>query len=131
MYARTLVVFAAALVAGYAHADAHGPGKSAVADSVVAGQRANLAANTEGKGFGPQSPRDLRTEDGDNPIDFSESPDYDEMNLCNIHFHEGAEHAGGEFTTYAGNGDGKGYGSGFVYNGDLSAANSALLRSPL
>jgi hypothetical protein len=31
------------------------------------------------------------------------------MNLCNIHFHKNAEHKGGEFTQYAGNGDGDGF----------------------
>jgi len=39
------------------------------------------------------------------------------MNLCDIHFHKNAEHKGGEFTTYAGHGDGHGYLSGFKYNG--------------
>lgn len=42
------------------------------------------------------------------------------MNLCNIHFHKNAEHKGGEFTKYAGNGDGHGYQSGFKYSGTLS-----------
>ncbi|TWD33460.1 hypothetical protein FB440_11762 [Vibrio crassostreae] len=44
------------------------------------------------------------------------------MNLCNIHFHKNAEHKGGEFTQYAGNGDGKGFQSGFKYTGKLSSA---------
>lgn len=44
------------------------------------------------------------------------------MNLCNIHFHENAEHKGGGFAKFAGNGDGKGYGTGFVYSGELSEA---------
>lgn len=124
----TLAVLAAALTSAYAQADMHG-GKTpaAVADSVIAEQRSKLAENTAGKGFGPQSPRDLRTEDGDNPIDFSEAPDHDEMNLCNIHFHKNAEHAGGEFTTYAGNGDGKGFHTGYVYDGKLSDAERAPL----
>ena len=47
------------------------------------------------------------------------------MNLCNIHFHENAEHKGGEFTTYAGNGDGEGYGTGFKYDGELTEAELA------
>jgi len=37
-----------------------------------------------------------------------------------IHFHENAEHKGGEFTKYAGNGDGHGYNSGYEYTGTLS-----------
>lgn len=44
------------------------------------------------------------------------------MNLCDIHFHKNAEHKGGEFTKYAGNGDGHGYMSGYQYSGVLSAA---------
>lgn len=124
MYVKTVMALAVSFVAFSAHADMHGA-KTAVADSVIAEQRANLAENTEGAGFGPQSPRDLRTEDGENPIDFSEAPDYDEMNLCNIHFHNPAEHAGGEFTKYAGNGDGKGDDTGYEYAGTLSKAELA------
>ena len=42
------------------------------------------------------------------------------MNLCNIHLHKNAEHKGGEFNTYAGNGNGKGYGTGYKFDGKLS-----------
>jgi len=103
-----------------AFADGH-----SVSDEVVAEQRANLASSTAGKGYGPQSPRDLETMAGANPRVFETAPAYTEMNLCNIHFHENAEHRGGEFTTYAGNGDGKGAGTGFVYNGELTEAELA------
>lgn len=96
-----------------------------VSDSVIAEQRAALTANTVGKGFGPQSPRDLGTLTGANARAFTNAPSYKEMNLCNIHFHENAEHKGGEFTTYAGNGDGHGYGTGFKYNGELTDAELA------
>jgi carbonic anhydrase len=92
----------------------------AVADSVVEAQRAALAANTDGQGFGPQSPRDIDAVGGTNTNKFATAPQRTEMNLCNIHFHVGAEHKGGEFTTYAGNGDGKGHGTGYLYNGELS-----------
>jgi hypothetical protein len=51
------------------------------------------------------------------------------MNLCNIHFHKNAEHAGGEFSRYAGNGDGKGFDSGYLYTGTLSAKESAPIKS--
>ncbi len=47
------------------------------------------------------------------------------MNLCNIHLHKNAEHKGGEFTTYAGNGDGHGYLTGYKYSGHLSEAELA------
>lgn len=103
----------------------------AVGDDVVAAQRAALAANTDGAGFGPQSPRDLATLTGENTRSFEAAPSYNEMNLCNIHFHENAEHRGGEFTTYAGNGDGKGYGTGFKYDGTLTEAELAPLGRPV
>lgn len=81
---------------------------NSVGDDVIAAQRAALAASTDGAGFGPQSPRDIDATEGTNDRLFNTAPDYTEMNLCNIHFHEGAEHKGGEFTTYIGNGDGAG-----------------------
>lgn len=93
-----------------------------VSDSVVAAQRAALEANTSGKGFGPQSPRDIDQDYGTNQRVFGMAPNRSEMNLCNIHFHAAAEHKGGDFTTYAGNGDGKGHGTGFKYNGKLNKA---------
>ena len=90
--------------------------------SAIDEQRANLAKNTEGKGFGPQSPRDIDSKSGLNDRVFVEAPAYEKMNLCNIHFHKNAEHKGGEFTTYAGNGDGHGYLSGYKYDGSLTDA---------
>lgn len=102
-----------------------------VADEVIAGQREMLAKNTDGAGFGPQSPRDINALGGDNDRAFSDAPAYTEMNLCNIHFHESAEHRGGEFTNFAGNGDGKGYGTGFIYSGTLTEAELAPLETPI
>lgn len=96
-----------------------------VSDSVIAEQRAALAANTDGKGFGPQAPRNIDAPMGENDRVFADAPPFTEMNLCNIHFHAGAEHQGGEFTTYLGNGDGKGYGTGFGYSGPLTEAELA------
>ncbi|OBT07983.1 hypothetical protein A9264_05815 [Vibrio sp. UCD-FRSSP16_10] len=95
-------------------------GNEVVSDQVVADQRANLAANTDGKGFGPQSPRDIDDLNGKNQRTFGIAPAYQEMNLCNIHFHKNAEHRGGEFTAYAGNGNGKGFQTGYRYNGTLT-----------
>lgn len=91
-------------------------------DSVVAEQRAMLEHNTQGKGFGPQSPRDIEQPHGTNLRHFATAPKRSELNLCNIHFHKNAEHKGGEFTTFAGNGDGKGHNTGYVYDGKLAAA---------
>lgn len=96
-----------------------------ISDEVVADQRQMLAKTTDGVGFGPQSPRDIDAITGTNHRTFEAAPVSSEMNLCNIHFHENAEHKGGEFTTYAGNGDGHGYGTGFKYNGTLSDAELA------
>lgn len=96
-----------------------------VSNEIIAEQRLTLAKNTDGAGFGSQSPRDIDATAGSNPRAFEAAPASTEMNLCNIHFHENAEHKGGEFTTYAGNGDGHGYGTGFKYNGDLTAAELA------
>lgn len=100
-------------------------GHDSVSDEVIAKQRAMLAKNTGDKGFGPQSPRDIDAVTGENSILFNAAPAYTEMNLCNIHFHKNAEHKGGEFTLYAGNGDGHGFLSGYKYSGTLKAAEKA------
>lgn len=98
---------------------------SGVDDSVIEEQRASLAAAYEAEPFGPQAPRDIGETAGSNPVEFEVAPPYTEMNLCNIHFHEGAEHRGGEYTTYAGNGDGEGYDTGYIYDGELTDAELA------
>jgi len=92
-----------------------------VADQVIQAQQEALAKNTAAKGFGPQSPRDIDSLFGRNLVMFGNAPKSSEMNLCNIHFHKNAEHKGGQFTKYAGNGDGHGYGTGYKYLGELSA----------
>lgn len=89
-------------------------------DADIADQRAALLAAFESSEFGPQSPRDINSTEGTNPVTFPEAPPSSEMNLCNIHFHEAAEHRGGEFTTYTGNGDGEGNGTGYAYDGELT-----------
>lgn len=107
------------------HVSAKGNGYDqhvAVSDKVVSDQRAQLSENTKGKGFGPQSPRDIDAVAGSNPRMFNTAPPSGKMNLCNIHFHKNAEHKGGEFTKYAGNGDGHGFQSGYKYSGKLSVA---------
>ena len=93
-----------------------------VSDSVIAKQRAALQKNTDGKGYGPQAPRDIDQAYGTNLRAFGFAPNRSQMNLCNIHFHKNAEHKGGDYTTYAGNGDGKGHETGFVYDGNLTKA---------
>lgn len=103
----------------------------AVSDDVIAAQRATLATATEGKGFGPQSPRDIDAREGVNQRVFGSAPDVSNMMLCDIHFHENAEHRGGQFTSFAGNGDGQGYGTGFKFNGELTDAELAPIDMPV
>ena len=122
---RKILLTATTLAAGLIGSSAFGASDVAVDDAVIAQQRATLAAATAGAGHGPQSPRDIDVATGDNQRAFGQAPSASAMNLCNIHFHENTEHKGGEFTTYAGNGDGHGYGTGFKYNGSLSDAEIA------
>ena len=105
--------------------DSHSGDHPLVDDHLIAEQRSRLAQSTRGAGFGPQSPRNIDSVSGNNPVTFSVAPPHTQMNLCNIHFHKNAEHAGGEFTQYAGNGDGQGYLSGYRYSGQLSNAELA------
>jgi len=100
------------------HHEKHG----IASDAVIAKQHENLDKNTHGKGYGPQSPRDIDLKKGDNKRMFNLSPDSKEMNLCNIHFHKNAEHKASAFNVYAGNGDGAGYLSGYKYSGTLSGS---------
>jgi len=58
---------------------------------------------------GPQTPRDITKTKGSNPSEFEMAPDYDDLNLCNIHFHKNAEHKGPGFSVSAGSGEFGGY----------------------
>lgn len=82
-------------------------------------------------GFGPQTPRDIDSVEGENARAFSLAPDYKQMNLCNIHFHENAEHKAKDFSIFAGEGH-EGYGSGYKANisNNLSKAELAPLDKP-
>ena len=63
-------------------------------------------------GFGPQTPRDIEQPKGTNPQVFSMAPKSKNMNLCNIHFHNNAEHKARDFSIYAGEGE-HGHGGGY------------------
>ena len=102
-----------------------------VSNQEIEKQRHLLALNTLKKGFGPQAPRDIDLDNGVNQRVFNEAPPATQMNLCNIHFHKNAEHKGGEFTKYAGNGDGKGYQSGYKYSGHLTAVELAPVNKAI
>lgn len=121
--AATAFIGALAVTAAYAGGQ--------VGDDVIAAQRAALAAATDGKGYGPQSPRDIDNLAGANSQIFGQAPAHNQLNLCNIHFHKNAEHKGGDFDRYAGNGDGKGYGGGYIYSGELTDAEKAPLPEPV
>lgn len=97
---------------------------------LAAGAQASDLA-TEVEKFGPQSPRDLSKKVGQNTLLFTPAPPSHRMNLCNIHFHKNAEHKWGEFTTYAGDGDGHGYQTGFKYSGKLKSRESQPLASEI
>lgn len=49
-------------------------------------------------GFGPQTPRDIDSKIGTNSVAFPYALSTEKMNLCNIHFHEGAEHKAEAFS---------------------------------
>ncbi len=113
------------------HVQAKSSNADMVSNEKIAEQQNNLAKNTEGKGFGPQSPRNIESVLGNNKRVFSTAPAASEMNLCNIHFHKNAEHAGGQFDKYAGNGDGHGFNTGYVYSGELSADELKPLKAEM
>ena len=128
MFEKLVLIVLAAAAAGASFADTPS-NKDA---STPADKKSSLLErNTEGKGFGPQAPRDLSLKAGSNKRASSTAPTSQNMNLCNIHFHNNAEHKGGEFTTFAGPGDGHGYQTGYKYSGTLSSLESAPLKAPV
>ena len=68
-------------------AGATGAQHSSEVVKTISQQREALSVATNGKGFGPQSPRDLGQFEGANHRSFGASPSFQLMNLCNIHFH--------------------------------------------
>lgn len=126
-----MAAFAVFLPASIYADGGHHSAQGSVADGVIKNQRSMLAKNTSNKGFGPQSPRDIDANAGKNNRLFGAAPASNKMNLCNIHFHKNAEHKGGEFTKYAGNGDGHGYLSGYKFTGKLSKAEMAPVKSEI
>jgi len=113
------LIVALSLVTGSAIAEEHS-------------KEAHAAASTEiCTGFGPQTPRDIDSKTGENTHTFSMAPDYKQMNLCNIHFHENAEHKAKDFSIFAGEGH-EGNNSGYKCNmsNKLSKAEMAPLEKP-
>jgi len=118
------LVVALGLASGSAFASDHGHDKQ--------GHDEHAAASTQVcTGFGPQTPRDIDNIEGENNRVFSLAADYKQMNLCNIHFHQNAEHKSKEFSIFAGEGH-EGYGSGYKsnINNSLSKAELEPLAKP-
>ena len=61
-----------------------------------------LSAQEVCQGFGPQTPRDISSALGSNPVEFPLAPASQRMNLCNIHSHTNAEHKGPGYSSFAG-----------------------------
>jgi hypothetical protein len=77
---------------------------------------------------GPQTPRDIDSKAGSNKVSFDAAPKYQELNLCNIHFHNQAEHKAKDYAIFAGDGhDGHGGGYQCAMSKKLSAAE---LKAP-
>lgn len=80
------------------------------------------------KTAGPQTPRDIDSKKGENKHLFPIAPKYQDMNLCNIHFHVNAEHKGKDFSLYAGKGE-HGEGGGYKCTNTPSLTKEEL-KSP-
>jgi len=80
------------------------------------------------EGFGPQTPRDIDNLIGTNHRTFTQAPPSSELNLCNIHFHNNAEHKAAAFSIYAGEGD-HGHGGGYQC-GMSKSLSSAEMKAP-
>ena len=80
------------------------------------------------EGFGPQTPRDIDSVLGTNSVVFNMAPPSEDMNLCNIHFHNNAEHKAAAFSIYAGEGD-NGLGGGYQC-GISKELTEAELKAP-
>ena len=86
MEAKTLFVLATVALMPFnvIAKDTLSSGQDPVSDEVIAQQRDKLAKNTEGKGFGPQSPRDIDSVNGSNSVAFNAAPAYSQMNLYTL-----------------------------------------------
>lgn len=100
-----LVALGAAVAANAQHASppkGGGHDSKAPAGHAAAGHgTAKTAACTLGQ-IGPQSPRDITKKDGSNAKATFEMRPSSAMNLCNIHFHNNAEHKAPAFNVSAG-----------------------------
>ena len=63
------------------------------------------------EGAGPQTPRDIDSKTGGNKVAVPIAPKYQDLNLCNIHFHNGAEHKAADYSVALGDNP---HGGGFA-----------------
>ena len=119
MQFHTSKVLIAALALGLFTANSHASGKEEHGSSHKEGPACT--------GFGPQTPRDIDSKTGNNKQLFSVAPASDNMNLCNIHFHNNAEHKAKDFAIFAGDGD-HGHGGGYQCAMSKSLTKAELAR---
>jgi hypothetical protein len=98
-----------------------------VAEAAVEEVVEEVAAATEELclSSGPQTPRDISSVTGLNPVSFDMAPAPSEMNLCNIHTHTNAEHKGPGFSVFVNDSD---YG-GYACNGTADLTEAELAPS--
>jgi len=77
------------------------------------------------EGYGPQTPRDIDNVTGTNKRIFATAPEFKDLNLCNIHFHNNAEHKAKDFSIYAGEGE-HGHGGGYQCSISKSLSKAEL-----
>lgn len=83
------------------------------------------------QGYGPQTPRDIDNKAGTNSVTFDLGTSSSDMNLCNIHFHNNAEHKAEAFSILAGEGDSQGYQCGIsksLSEAELSAPTGEICK---
>jgi hypothetical protein len=115
----TLILLAAGSLASFAFASETKP---------EAAEHEPASTQAVCTGFGPQTPRDIDNPVGENTPDDSLAPSYDELNLCNIHFHNSAEHKAKAFSISA-HADSHGHGGGFEC-GISKSLSEAELEAP-
>ena len=87
------------------------PAQAVAAADVVATAEPDAVAPAAGLclDMGPQTPRDISSTQGLNPVKFELAPESTAMNLCNIHTHTNAEHKGPGFSVFVNDSDSGGY----------------------
>ena len=85
------LVVALGLFSAGAMAEEHGHG----------GHEGHAASGEACVGFGPQTPRDIDSLQGENKRVFTMAPSSKEMNLCNLHLHKNAEHKAKDYSIHA------------------------------